>query len=109
MPIGPRTHESSRLEIAAVDLPLLPSDLGHLRLVKNVFTPAAKRRQGDARWLMCEVCVEADRTRTVLMLEPRPDEDDAPLDADALENWYHGFGFKVAQREPVTFMARQPR
>jgi ribosomal protein S18 acetylase RimI-like enzyme len=90
--------------------PKLPlPNLDRLRQITGVFTDPDKRRQGHARWLMCEVCVEADQAGTVLLLEPDPFEDDAPLDAGALELFYRRFGFRVIQREPCVLMAREPR
>lgn len=86
----------------------LPFAKDRLRQLTRVYTPPECRRRGDMRWLLCEVVLEADRERTVLVLEPDPFEE-SPLDADALELLYRKFGFQTIQREPVVLMARQPR
>lgn len=104
---GPRTHEGASLNIeAAPDLPL--PNLDSLRQITALKTEPSQRRKGHAQWLMCEVCVEADNTQTVLLLEAKPDEDGA-LDEGGLELFYRRFGFRVVQREPTLLMARQPR
>lgn len=107
---GPRTHEGARLELSAMPL---PADFGAGRdrvlQISNLFTAPNRRRKGDARWLLCEVCVEADANKAVLVLEPRPMDDDAPLDETALESFYRRFGFETMQRQPVVLMARRPR
>ena len=109
---GPRTHEGASLLLTRPKIDGLPANAA-LAEVSRVYTKPERRRQGDARWLLCEVCVEADRAKTVLMLTPKP-FDDEPMDADGLELFYRRFGFKVAQREaddgtPAVIMVRQPR
>lgn len=79
-----------------------------MRTITKLRTAPEARRKGDARWLLCEVMVEADKERTVLVLEPKPDEG-GPLDVEELELWYRRFGFRVVQREPITLMVRPPR
>lgn len=108
MPIGERRQASARVQIDAFDHKGLGKDIERIRLIRGLYTDPAKRRLGDARYLMCEICVEADMQKTVLVLEPKAD-DDGPLDDTALENFYRRFGFQVIQRGAVTLMARQPR
>jgi predicted GNAT family N-acyltransferase len=86
---------------------------GNLREITKVQTRPDRRRMGDAKWLMCEVCVEADLAEKVLMLTIAPFADE-PMDAMALEMFYRSFGFKTLQREaddgtPTVIMARAPR
>jgi hypothetical protein len=50
--------------------------------------------------LMDEVCEDADRNNTVLVLRPDGDE--------WLHEWYEDHGFRIIQIEPVMLMARQP-
>lgn len=109
MPIGERRQASARVQIDAFDHKGLGKDGNErTRVVRGLYTDPAKRRLGDARYLMCEICVEADMQRTVLVLEPKA-ADDGPLDDTALENFYRRFGFQVIQRGAVILMARQPR
>lgn len=108
MPIGERVQAAARVQIDAFDHPSLGKDNERVRLVRGLWTDPAARRRGDARFLMCEICVEADNQGTVLVLEPKADEN-APLDNAQLENFYRRFAFRVIQRAPVTLMARQPR
>jgi GNAT superfamily N-acetyltransferase len=109
---GPRTHEGASLLISQPSIKGLPPD-ANLREITKVYTTPERRRQGDARWLMCEVCIEADEHGTVLMLTPQP-FDDAAMDEGALELFYRRFGFQIGQREaddgtPAVIMVRQPR
>lgn len=109
MPLGPRANEGARLEIALLETDgLTPDESNQTRLIRDLYTEPECRRRGDARYLLCEVCVEADRERAVLVLEPKPG-DDGPLDAEALELFYRRFGFIVGQREPMVLMVRAPR
>lgn len=85
----------------------------NLREVTKVQTRPDRRRMGDAKWLMCEICVEADRAGKVLFLTIAPFAD-KPMDERALELFYRTFGFKTLQREaddgtPTVIMARAPR
>lgn len=107
MPTGPRTQGAARLMIDEFDHPGLGADKERIRLVRGLYTDPESRRNGDARFLMCEICVEADEQRTILVLEPK--SDDGPLDDADLINFYNRFAFKVIQREPIVLMARQPR
>lgn len=77
-----------------------------IRIIEGLRTDPDKRNQGDARYLMSKVCIEANQARTVLLLECRP-EADSPLDVDQLENFYRVFGFRVVQKQPK-MMARRP-
>ena len=86
---------------------------GNLREVTKVQTRPDRRRMGDAKWLMCEVCVEADLEEKVLLLIVAPFADE-PMDEMALELFYRTFRFKTLQRQaddgtPQVIMARAPR
>jgi GNAT superfamily N-acetyltransferase len=107
MKLGQRLQVGASLTIASFDA-MHGQYAEKVRLVKDLFTHPDARRKGDARYLMCEICVEADQDGTVLVLEPKA-TDDSPLSDDDLHNFYRRFGFVVVQREPVTFMARQPK
>lgn len=107
-----RTHEGASLTLSRPTIEGLPTDANLIEITR-VYTKPERRKKGDARWLLCEVCVEADGTDTVLMLNPKP-FDDEPMDADALEGFYRRFGFKTVQRAtddgaPHVIMLRQPR
>jgi predicted GNAT family N-acyltransferase len=107
-----RTHEGASLMLSRPKIDGLPAD-ANLVEITRVYTKPERRKQGDARWLLCEVCVQADETQTFLMLSPKP-FDDEPMDADALEGFYRRFGFKVMQREaddgtPHVIMVRKPK
>lgn len=108
MPIGERTQAAARVQIDAFGHSGLGKDGERVRLVRSLWTDPAKRRLGDARYLMCEVCIEADKHRTILVLQPKAGLD-APMDSDQLVNFYRRFAFRVIQREPVVLMAREPR
>lgn len=105
---GPRTHAGARLEIKSMPLPEGFDEPKHVVQLVGLYTEPDKRRRGDATWLMCEVCVEANESKTVIVLEPEPGED-GPLDAAALESFYRRFGFEKIQSEPIVLMARRPR
>src|SRR5882724_7251368 len=90
MPIGERVQAAARVQIDAFDHPSLGKDNERVRLVRGLWTDPGARRRGDARFLMCEICIEADNQGTVLVLEPKADEN-APLDNAQLENFYHRF------------------
>lgn len=105
---GPRTHSGARLEIKPLQLPADFGEPERVAQLVGLYVEPKQRRQGHARWLMCETCVEADLTRTVLVLQPEPDGD-GPLDACGLEIFYRRFGFEKIQSEPVVLMARRPR
>jgi predicted GNAT family N-acyltransferase len=107
-----RTHEGASLMLSRPKIDGLPPEANLIEITR-VYTKPERRKMGDARWLLCEVCVNADETQTFLMLSPKP-FDDEPMDADALEGFYRRFGFKVMQREaddgtPHVIMVRQPK
>jgi GNAT superfamily N-acetyltransferase len=106
---GERKHSGARLVLKEMYGPGLSDfERQHIRMVVNLYTDPGVRRNGDATELMKQVCAEADREKTVLVLEPEPEED-SPLDRWALMNFYRKFGFTRVQKEPLTLMARGPR
>ena len=77
------------------------------REISGVLTDPANRRKGNASELLRRLVLEADHDSIVLMLSPKP-EDDEPLDLQALVNWYHKYAFQLIQNDPP-LMARSPR
>jgi len=109
MILGPRTQGAASLLISPfINEDMTKEQSAQIRVIEKLITRPEGRRKGDARWLMCETCLEADQTGTLLLLEVKPD-DDSPLDQTALESWYHRFGFKVVQMAPTVLMAREAR
>lgn len=107
---GTRTHEGASLRIETWQPKgMSDKDGERLRMIVGLRTNPESRRKKLAQWLMCEVCVEANQTGTVLVLEPNPDED-CPLDAGQLKSWYRRFGFQdLPNPGGVELMARVPR
>lgn len=111
---GVRTHEGASLMIGIPTIDgLSEKQRMKLREITKLQTRPDRRRKGDAKWLMCEVCVEADLAGNVMVLTIAPFADE-PMDAAALELFYRSFGFKWTQREaddgtPHVIMARAPR
>jgi N-acetylglutamate synthase-like GNAT family acetyltransferase len=113
MRYGPRTNDGASLKLAVpTALPLKMR--GKVVEVRGLRTMPDKRGQGHASDLMLSVCVEADIARTFLFLAVEPD-DDGPLDAKALCQFYMKFGFLPIQSDPplmtrpfVGALARQP-
>lgn len=83
----------------------LPDELSGVLEVVRVWTDPEHRGQGYASAVMNEVIRDADRTATVLLLNPKPFGRPGVLD---LAGWYEQFGFVVIQQKPV-LMARQPQ
>ena len=102
---GTRRNGPSRLELvrmAGID----ESVTEGLLEVKSVLTTKPSRRQGHASRLMTDVCVEADKTGTLLVLTPEQ-FDNGPIGTEQLQGWYERFGFVVIQDKPV-LMCRDP-
>lgn len=74
--------------------------------VKSVKTAKPNRRRGHASRLMVDVCAEADKSGTILVLTPEQ-FDNGPIGTKQLEHWYERFGFEVIQDKPV-LMCRDP-
>lgn len=83
----------------------LPEGMESVLEVVRVWTDPEHRGQGYASAVMNEVIRDADRTATVLLLNPKPFGRVGVLD---LVGWYQQFGFVVIQQKP-TLMARQPQ
>lgn len=113
MNLGIRRFEGASLVVEMSGIAgLSAAQRENLREIAKVHTVKEKRRQGDALWLMCKVCMEADRAEKVLVLKVEP-FDDAPMDAGKLEAFYEKLGFVVLQRKddatPHVIMTRKPR
>jgi predicted GNAT family N-acyltransferase len=114
MNLGIRRFEGASLVVAMSRIAgLSAAQRENLREIAKVHTVKEKRGQGDALWLMCKVCKEADLAEKVLVLKVEP-FDDAPMDAGQLEAFYEKLGFVVLQRKdddatPHVMMARKPR
>ncbi len=106
MKIGERVHEEARLMLSQPDLDV--GDCNHLREITGLKTTEESRGKGYARWLMCQVCVEADDEQTVLMLCPEADEG-SPVTNEQLKQFYGKFGFEEIQTTPAVIMAREPK
>lgn len=67
--------------------------------LSSLETAPHHRRKGIAGRLLDQLCAEADKSRTVLVLR---------ADSEWLEAWYARYGFTPIQAVPVVLMARQP-
>jgi GNAT superfamily N-acetyltransferase len=74
--------------------------------VKSVKTVKPQRHQGHASRLLEQVCEEADKNGTLLVLTPEQ-FDNGPIGSKQLQDWYERFGFAVIQDRPV-LMCRDP-
>jgi predicted GNAT family acetyltransferase len=98
------SNEFASLQVVAN--PELPAHMGdRVREVVKVWTDPGHRAQGYATELMKQVCEEADVEGVVLILQPRPFENN--ISKDKLIAWYKRFGFVKLQDKPV-LMARAP-
>lgn len=96
MPVGDRTHASASARIAVPrSLPL------HLRakVRELVAVKSDNPGNGEADALLDKICVEADNTKTALMLMVDSG------DKERLANWYIRHGFAPIQAQPL-LMAR---
>lgn len=106
---GERAHGHSRLTIKVVEGQGFTEDEAQrVRMIVGLHTDKGYRRKGDATRLMKQVCGEADEDGTLLLLEPKPD-DEAELDEFILQNFYRRFGFTRVQKQPIVLMARKGR
>lgn len=106
---GERTNGHARVRIELADkIGLLPEEAERARLVVGLFTDRGYRKKGDATKLLRQICGEADEDGTLLLLEPKSD-DDAEFDEFLLQNFYRKFGFTRIQKEPIVLMARRGR
>lgn len=83
----------------------LPPEMAEVMEVLKVTTDLAHRKQGHASAVVREIVRDADKTGTVLILQPRPY---GTIGLINLRGWYERFGFMQIQANPV-LMARQPR
>lgn len=74
--------------------------------VKSVLTVKPSRRQGHASRLMTDLCAEADKSGTLLVLTPEQ-FDNGPIGSKQLQSWYERFRFVAIQDKPV-LMCRDP-
>lgn len=96
MPVGDRTHARASARIAVPrSLPM------HLRakVRELVAVNSGNPGNGEADALLDMICVEADNTKTALMLMVDGG------DVERLANWYIRHGFAPIQAEPL-LMAR---
>lgn len=100
MQVGLRKWKSASLRIGEPDIPAHMRP--HMREVLDV--KSENPRNGDATRLLYQVCAEADKAFTTLLLMPAAF--DAGMNTEQLEKWYAKFGFERIQDEPV-LMARQ--
>ena len=110
MRIGERRSNGASLRIEHFQTPgLTDDDAKYIKQLTSLRTEPERRRLGDARWLMCQTVLEADRERTILILEPNPDADSG-LNKEQLIAWYRNFRFKVIQEGEglITLMSRVP-
>lgn len=106
---GERAQGHSRLTVKEVEGEgFTPEEAQRVRMIVGLHTDRGYRRKGDATRLMKQVCGEADEDGTLLLLEPKPD-DDAEFDEFLLQNFYRRFGFTRVQKAPVVLMARKGR
>ena len=81
-----------------------------VRVIHNLWVPTEARRKGEARWLLANVTVEADRHAAVLLVQPVPYGDPPGIDVEALERFYRQFGFRMIEgTEADPTMVREPR
>ncbi len=106
MRIGKRKHEEATVEI--VESQAIPEEMrANVREVLRLYVPSHHRKKGLGRALLKQVCEEADKDGTVLMLWPRQ-YGDGEMETAQLISWYKRFGFIETQSAPVLMM-RQPR
>ena len=88
---GIRTHGPASLRLSYSTL--VGANLrGMLRELTHLQVSEDARGQGHGSALMREVCAEADKAQTVLMLT---------ADDTRLADWYARFGFKLIQDGPL--------
>jgi predicted GNAT family N-acyltransferase len=98
MKLGKRRVGAASLELGHSDA--LPESLHSVVEVSSVWVDPWHRKKGIANRLMDEVCEDADKSQTVLMLQ---------CDAGGwLEQWYREHGFVTLQDIPVFMMVRPP-
>lgn len=103
MNTGLRKHKSATLRVAVPEA--LPQHMQEgVREILSV--QCSNPKKGHATRLLREVCAEADRSGTVLMLEARAFDDG--MDDAQLKAWYMRSGFVQTQESPI-IMARRPR
>lgn len=72
-----------------------------VREISKLYCDPSERGKGDATELMKNLCKEADSKKMVLVLVVDPYGDDAPLNKEALANWYGAtFDFNTIQANP---------
>lgn len=102
---GIRQHGPATLKLSFNTT--VPANLrGGVLELTHLFVPDQHRGHGYASLLLQKVRAEADEAGKVLLLMPRP-YDDQPMDRDALIAFYQRIGFETIQERPV-LMARRP-
>ena len=97
MKLGKRQLGAASCHLAPSDA--LPAKMREVIEVSSVHVDEWHRRKGIANRLMDQICEEADKEKTVLILMP----DGEPW----LQQWYRTHGFVTLQPEPL-IMARPP-
>lgn len=101
--IGMREYGASTLKLSIPKA--LPEHLQvNIRELSHLNTLEAKRCKGHAGALLSTVCYEADKSRKVLILEPKPTDG---RKQSKLVKFYEKFGFKKVQSNPTILMARK--
>ena len=106
MNIGPRYYKQASLRLARAEA--LPEHMQDgTREIINL--RCSSQRKGHATALMHEVCLEADQTGIVLIVQPG--QFDEGMTTAQLEKWYAKFGFVALPKDEgnPSVMARQIR
>ncbi len=101
---GLRIHKQATANI--VEANAFPEHLrDHLREVFDL--KSGNQRKGHGTALMYQICTEADRERTTLILKVDQEEGKEPTN-EQLKKWYSSFGFEIGQESPC-LMIRLPQ
>lgn len=104
MKLGINTNGSSSLKLSYLNA-LID---GQLLEISDLATWPSERNKGHATALLREVCDEADKSATLLVLTPSAFGSDG-MTTEQLEAWYSTFGFKRIQDKPKVLMCREPK
>lgn len=101
-------NEGASVELVPVDLAEAP---GAMQIYKMWADPKM-RGKGYANRLAKEVCAEADKLGTLMLIFPAPfknNPSDPPgMSIERLVKWYKSMGFMILHYNPI-FMARNPK
>ena len=95
---GKIRHEHASVRVSYSQA--IPSHMrGQVRELSGLVVDSAQRGHGYARKLMQQVMTEADQSGVALMVIVEP-FDDAPMETEALSEWYERMGFVEIQHQP---------